>query len=238
MLSELRALIRLAEIDDSARTLDDELKAIPARIDDMRADVQKLETLLANERNQLADAESVKKSQDSQVSESNDKISKAKSKGAKATNAKETDAAERELESVRRSLKDREDEQKKLGEAITRVRASLENHHKEFEEFRTLFLEEETAGKARIAELTTLRNAAVQGRDEVVALIPKDIARRYDKIRDKRGSGVSEVVAGNCTACRVQLLPQQHIVLIRGESVEQCHHCLRFLYVKEAAPTE
>ena len=64
MLSELRALIRLAEIDDSARTLDDELKAIPARIEDMRADVQKLETLLANERNQLADAESVKRSQD------------------------------------------------------------------------------------------------------------------------------------------------------------------------------
>ncbi|MCA9601100.1 MAG: hypothetical protein KC417_03695 [Myxococcales bacterium] len=235
MIEELRALVRVAEIDDSAKNLDDELKAIPVGIEETRQNVQKLETLLANERNQLSEAEALKKAQDSQVTDSNDRIAKAKSKGAKASNAKEAEAADRELDAVRRGLKDREDEQKRLADAIEKVRGSLENHHKEFEEFRSMFLEEEKAAKVRLAELEVERAKVLEGRDEIAKAVPTDILRRYDRIREKRGSGIAEVVAGNCGACRVQVLPQQAIVIQRGESIEQCHHCQRFLYVRPAA---
>lgn len=232
MIEELRALVRLAAIDDSARDLNNELKAIPKRIDEMRADVQRLETLLANERSQLKDAETLKGQQDAQVSESNDKISKAKSKGAKATNARETDAAERELEAIRRGLKDREEEQKRLSDAITKVRSSLETHEKEFEAFKNLFIEEEKAARTRVAELEAERDKVLAGREELAKKVPTTVVKRYERVRDKRGTGVSEIRDGNCTECRVQVLPQQFIQIQRGEAIDQCHHCQRVLFVR------
>jgi predicted nucleic acid-binding Zn-ribbon protein len=57
MRDQLRALARLSEIDASAGDIDQELKDIPARIADMRADVEKLEAMLQRERQELEDAE-------------------------------------------------------------------------------------------------------------------------------------------------------------------------------------
>lgn len=232
MIEELRALVKLAAIDDSARDIDNELKAIPKRTEEMRGDVQRLETLLANERSQLREAEALKVQQDAQVQDSNDRISKAKSKGAKATNARESDAADRELEATRRGLKDREDEQRRLADAITKVRASLEQHEKEFEEFKNLFLEEEKQGRARIAELEAERAKVLAGREDLAKLVSTVIVKRYERVREKRGSGVSEIRESTCGACRVQVLPQQLLQIQRGELIDQCQHCQRFLFVR------
>ena len=58
MREELVALAKLAAMDASARHVEEELRELPARIESMRADVQVLESLLAQERAQLGEAES------------------------------------------------------------------------------------------------------------------------------------------------------------------------------------
>ena len=60
MREELVALAKLAEMDDSARDIEAELKQIPQHLEELRASVQTLESMLAQEREQLTAARTLK----------------------------------------------------------------------------------------------------------------------------------------------------------------------------------
>lgn len=230
MRDQLTALARLAEIDASARELEQELAAIPARLDDLRADAQRLEALLGRERDQIRDAERVRQSIDEEIARANDLLGRSKAKAAKAKNAREAEAVERELDTARRTIRDRDAEKAELAVKVEQVRASLATHEGEFESFKASLREQEEKAAVRIAELTAERDKAVQGRDDVARRLPAPLVRKYDAIRVKRGSGVSEVKDGACSACRLSLPHQQYQVLLRGETVEQCPNCNRLLF--------
>jgi predicted nucleic acid-binding Zn-ribbon protein len=228
---QLVALAKLGRIDASTHELDKELREIPKEVDELREAVALLEGLLARERSQLEQAQSLKDQQEGLMKEAQDGISRAKAKGAKAKNAREADAVERELETVRRSLKDREAERDKLTEAMTKVQASLTQHQTEFAGLREMLSAKEVEAQARMAELQKQRDVALTGRSELTALVPRDILRRYDAIRGRRAAGVAEVRDGVCQGCRMSVRPMQFIVIQREEGIEQCAQCQRYLYL-------
>lgn len=232
MRDELSSLIRLAELDSSARDLDEELQKIPDTLSDMRGNVEKLEALLNREREQLEEARELQRQQQAQIEESQEALTRARGKTTQASNTREADAARREVDAVKRTLKDREDEALKLTEAIEKVAASVNQHEKEFAEFKSLFDAEDEQANGRLRELESQRATVLAGRDEIIAKIPKVIVRRYDRIRKQRGSGVSEVRNGGCSACRLQVPSQQLLRVQRFEDWEQCQNCSRILFWK------
>ena len=227
---QLRALDKLSVIDAAARELDLELREIPVRMSEMRADVQRLEELLARERAHLADAEKLLASNDEEIARGNDMLGRSKAKAAKARNAREADAVERELEAVRRINKEREAEKEKLVAALDAERKTIEGHAGEFDKLQAVLAAEEEKSRARIAELEAERLKVVVGRDEITTKIEKPVLRRYEMIREKRGIGIVEVKDGICTGCRMAIPPQQFIVLQRAEAIEQCPHCQRIIF--------
>ncbi|MBW2378843.1 MAG: hypothetical protein JRG70_04705, partial [Deltaproteobacteria bacterium] len=54
-------------MDDSARDIDAELKQIPQSLEELRENVQTLETMLAQERQQLEEAEQLKVQQSTEL---------------------------------------------------------------------------------------------------------------------------------------------------------------------------
>jgi predicted nucleic acid-binding Zn-ribbon protein len=128
-------------------------------------------------------------------------------------------------------VKERELERDKLGTAIEQVQKSLGQHETEFLGLKEMLTQKEAEGQARMAELNVKRDLALTGRGAIVDLIPKDIVRRYDAFRIRKGSGVAEVREGICLGCRVAVRPQQHIVIQREEAIEQCAQCQRYLYL-------
>lgn len=231
MLKELIALVKLSEIDTATAQIDQELAKIPAELNELRADVARLEALLGGERAQLQEAEVLFATQESEIQEQNQALSRSKAKGAKARNTREADAVERELEVVRRMLKDRETERDRLRSAIEHRRGAVAKHDKEFEELRKFAAEQEQKGRERMDVLEAERAAVLTGRETTAVDISGDVLRRYDMIRKKRaGLGVSKVEGTICSACHVSLPPQQMIKVRRGETMEQCPRCLRILY--------
>jgi len=231
VLKELAALVKLSEIDAAAVQVDQELEKIPAELDDLRADVGRLEGLLGAERAQLKEAEGLYSQQESEIQEQNQALSRSKAKGAKVRNTREADAVERELEAVRRTLKERETERDRLRDAIEHRRGAIAKHDKDFEELRTYASEQEEKSRIRLAELQAERRSIVAGREATAVDVTGEVLRRYDMIRKKRaGIGVAKVEGGNCGACHVALPPQQMIKVRRGDSMEQCPRCLRILY--------
>jgi hypothetical protein len=232
MRDQLRALARLSEIDASAGDIDQELKDIPARIADMRADVEKLEAMLQRERQELEDAERLGRQHEEQLGQSNEMLSRAKGKGAKARNAREVDAAEREMEAVRRTMREREEERGRLREAMNKSRATLEQHQLEIGELRAVIEEDERKARARLDELNAQRTQVLTGRDAIVAQLEKTLVRRYERIREKRGTAVVEVVDETCQGCQLRLPAQQANELRRSEEIHQCPQCNRILFYR------
>jgi predicted nucleic acid-binding Zn-ribbon protein len=231
---QLRALVKLAEIDDSAADIDKELRELPASITEMKADLERLDALLEAERTELKEAQQLQDDYAEQIAANNENLSKAKAKGAKARNAREVEMAEREMDSIRRTIKDREEEQIKLQEAIDQKEKSLSERQGKLDEFRKLYEEEKANADTRITELTAEREKVTAGRDEFANEIDKSTLRRYERVRGKYGSAVAEVIDGTCQGCRMQVQPQVYIELQRSEKLFECQQCHRFIYVREA----
>ncbi|MEM9071441.1 MAG: C4-type zinc ribbon domain-containing protein [Myxococcota bacterium] len=247
MLDELKALAKLAKMDTAAKEFDEELRSLPQRIDEMRADVQTLETLLAAERAQIDEAKSLKEARATELSERNDALSKAKAKAGRSRTLREVDAAEREVEANRKAITDLRQDIEKLQATIDAKTASLGEREAQFEEARKLFQEEEAEATARLKEVREKLGAVTAGRDDIMAALPKRIAKRYERLRARTASkymAVAILDSRNCISCQMALPPQLYIELQRGEDFHSCPVCnallvhARVLGDAPAAPEE
>lgn len=235
MIEQFVALAKIADIDADALRTENELREIPARIEALQGDVKKLGELLTAEKQSLADADRLLAAQDEELSNQNQALARSKQKGARARNMREADAVERELETIRRLMKEREAERAQLKEAITKRRLSVEKHDKEFLELESYAAQEQTKADARTAELRAALESVLAGRAALATKLPGDVLRRYDMIRSKRqGLGAAAIKDSSCSGCFVVLTPQQVIAIQRGQEFAQCPRCQRILYSREA----
>jgi predicted nucleic acid-binding Zn-ribbon protein len=231
VLEQLAALVKLSRIDVAARDLDAELERAPVRLEELRGDVKRLEDLLDAERQQVEEARALFLAQEEEIKEQTQSLARSKVKSAKARNMREVEAVERELEVIRRTLKDREGERDRLREAIEQRGSILEQREKELGEMLELVKAEESKTTERIEKLRQKRVEVLAGRDEVVALLPRNLVKRYDTIRSRRaGLGVVELKDQSCSGCHMVLPPQQANAVQRSETLEQCPRCQRILY--------
>jgi hypothetical protein len=170
--------------------------------------------------------------QSAELKERNEGLQRARRKVAQASSIREADAGEREVEANRRSIKEREDELGRIGEAIEAKMASLAEREKDFEEAKAVLQSQEESSEARIAELDEQRAKMLNGRDVLAAKVPKSVVKRYERLK----TGISNVVIiindGNCSGCRMALPPQLTIELQRADELHQCPHCRRIIIHK------
>jgi predicted nucleic acid-binding Zn-ribbon protein len=226
------ALAKLAAMDASTRDLDRELSAIPARIEALRSDVQTLEALLAQEREQLEEARRLEVRQREDLRERTDGLARARSKVGRATNMREADAAEREVDSIRQLIRDREAELERVTLTIETKAASLATKEKEFEEARALFIDEERQAKERLAAIHAERDGVLHGRDELVVKVGSALMKRYDRIRTQREVAVAIIETNTCSGCRMAFPAQYYIELQRSDEMMDCPQCRRIVIHK------
>lgn len=233
MRDQLRALVELSAVDTKAKEIDERLRGIPAELEARRLAVQKLADLVARQEAALAEAEALLSSQEKDISGRNDALAKAKSKGAKAKNAREAEAAERELDTVRRSIKDGEGERIKLKERIERTRSALDAPRTALEEQRAELAKAEESAGPQLEVLKREREVVVAGRDEFLRKIDKERVRTYERLRPKLSPVVCEVSGEICSGCRMAVAPQRFLQIMKAKEILQCQHCMRFLYHKD-----
>ncbi|MGB5812502.1 MAG: C4-type zinc ribbon domain-containing protein [Polyangiales bacterium] len=219
-------------MDDSARDIEAELKGIPQHLEELRASVQTLESMLAQEREQLSAASQLKTEQGAELKERNEGLQRARKKAAQASSIRESDAAEREIESNRRMIKEREEELNRIAQAIEAKEASLAEREKDFDEAKTMLQAEEESSKGRIGELEEQRNGLLQGREELAAKVSKTTIKRYERLRTGMANAVIIVKSDTCDACRMALPAQLSIELQRADELHQCPHCRRIIIHK------
>ncbi len=206
------------------------MKAFPAKLEAMNADVQRVAQMLERERAQLAETESWRKRQEDEMKAEEDRAVAAKQRSSVVKNAKEYMASERELQATRKSAQDRQEEVAKLVEAVETAKKSIAQHEADFAALKEHVSSEENSANEKIAELQAQIGEERKLREVAAARVRPDVLKKYSAIRMRRGLAMAPVKNGTCQGCNMNIPPQLFNQLQRGDSIELCGTCNRIIY--------
>lgn len=227
---QIRALEELAAIDAELKTLGDDLQQERGALDGQRKKLAGLEDKLKSDRAQLAAIDKLRNEYVIEVRTMMQQLEHSREKMNRARNEREANAAQRELEELRKLVRDREDE---IGRLTTDAEASHQQINAGDEEAKKVSGElgaTEGGVQSKLVEIESRQAERNAARAEAVKKIPVQLFRRYDMIRQKRGTGIAQTTTGTCKACNMTLPPQLFHRLRREPMLEQCPSCNRIIY--------
>jgi predicted nucleic acid-binding Zn-ribbon protein len=227
---QLKLLEELQRHDARIQELEGARKAIPAKLDVMRADLGKIEELLARERAELQEAERWRRDKDGEVKAEEAQLSRAKQKLAQVKNSKEYMATQREVEATRKMVAETEEKLLQLIDAAEQARAKITAHEGDLEKLRQHVAGEEEQARQKVAVLDGDLGEAREARDTAAKTVRADVLKKYSAIRMRRGLAVVAVHNGTCRGCNMNIPPQLYNQLQRGNAIEVCPNCQRIIY--------
>src|ERR1035441_7270560 len=208
MHSDVRAAIRLQEVDSQAAILSKEVSALPKHIAQIQTKLaghhrrveMDLAALVANgkERKRLEE----------QIQIQHQKISKLRDQMLAAKNNDQYKAFQNEIEFCEADVRKHEDR-------ILELMAESEPLDKNVREAEKTLAEEKTevdAEKVQAREKTAVDEKALAElkarRSRIAAEISADVFKEYERLRKaRRGIAVAEVGEGRCAACHISVRP-------------------------------
>ncbi len=230
--SELAALEELQALDMETFDNRKELQQIPENLEAMRTDVARVGELLERERDRLNEAEQWRLAREREISVQTDLLKKSKAKLQASRSEKEMKAAQREIDTIKKTISDGEEEALKVLQAIEQYRSAIDEHTKEFAELETHLAASEKEAEERMVELKGQIAKTDGRRQEIAGRISAKTLRLYERIHKRLGMAIVEAAEGKCTGCNLEILAQRYIELQKGQKLIQCTNCFRILVFK------
>jgi hypothetical protein len=230
IVEQIRVLEDLARLDAELKTVGEKLSEGRGLLEGLKKSLAAIEIKVTDERAALARTEKAKGEAHAEVRSLTAQHEASRDKLGRVRTERETNAVQRELEEVKKLQRDREEEVERFGKSIDAIRAALEAAEAEKARILAELAEKESAIAANVGDLETSHGSKAGGREDLVKQLPPIVYRRYDTVRQKRGSGLAKTTNGTCSACNIALPPQMFHRLRREPMIEQCPSCNRLIY--------
>jgi uncharacterized protein len=232
MLSDLKLVIRLQEIDIRLADLAREISALPKHIAEIEKKLVSHERKLEADRAALAANLKERKKCEGDIQIQEQKISKLKDQTLQAKTNDVYRAFQNEIEFCQKEIRKFEDrilelmgESEPLEKNVKSAEVALKTEKAQVEAEKQQARERTQADQQAAAELNQERGA-------IVAAMTPPTYQRYERVRKmRRNIGVAEALDGRCSVCNMVLRPQFLQELKRGDQVMSCESCLRILYI-------
>jgi uncharacterized protein len=239
LLTELKKLIDLQELDNVIQGVTQALEKLP---EDLQAGEAALAELQADNQAHLQELENLKKLRretELEAKEMEDGIKKSRQRLMEIKSNIEYKAMLKEIafkEDQRDQKETRILELMELMETENRVLASQDQ---EIKEQQTQLGHQRVEVEAQVGKLRQELAVLDEQRRKLKKTAPAQLVKRYEFIRSRRNStAVAPVREGVCLGCNMNILPQQFIDLQKGVEILQCPHCQRILYWQEEVQEE
>ena len=231
MLSDLKLVIRLQEIDNRLADLAREIATLPKHIAVIEKKLTSHERKLEADRAALSANQKERKKCEGDMQVQEQKISKLKDQMLLAKTNEQYRAFQHEVEFCQGEIRKAEDrilelmgESEPLDKNVKSAEMALKAEKTEVEAEKQKARERTAVDEGASQELQTERAA-------IAAQTGRAAIDRYERVRKARkGIGVAEVVDGRCSACNLALRLQLFQELKRGDEIMACESCLRILY--------
>jgi hypothetical protein len=230
-IDQIRQLVILQKIDSQIIEIDKRLAEAPKELESLE------EALAAkNERlEQLKERVDILKDQqhrlETDTEEDATRIKKSKNKLMMVENTKEYHAMMREMDSLEKMNRMREEEKVTLMEELKDQEVLFENVSQEIKTQKADLEEKRTSMEIELTKMQNKRKKLEKEKQAACDLIPKPIFKRYNYIRTKLESpAIVSVTNGICNGCHISIPPQKFIELQKGEQILSCPNCHRLIY--------
>ena len=232
MPSDLSLVRQLQEQDQRIQALTEEIDGLPKHVAAIQAKLSSHQQQLAEMQAQLSENAKEHRSLEGQIGDFQGKIAKLQDQmnGAKTNDQfrafqHEIQFCKDNISQLEERILDKMEQADGLRENVAKAEAALKIETAKI-------AEEVEQAKARIEADKSERNERQAERDALSAQVQASTLRIYERVRQTRGTAVTEVAEENCGACHVRLRPQFLQDLRRLEQgVLTCERCGLILYV-------
>ena len=235
-VDQISALEELAAMDSEVKALEEKLAEERGVLGGLKESLKKLEERLAADRATVGVADKQRSELQVDIRTMSQQIEHSREKLSRSRTERESQAAQRELEELRKLVRDREDEIQRIDTDTASTRAQLEASEAEHKRLSEELAAKEGEIEAKVAQLEADRQNKGGGREAIVKRLPPALYRRYEMIRGRRGTAIAQTTDGTCNRCNMSLPPQLYHRLRREPLLEQCPSCNRIIYF--AAPQQ
>ena len=222
-LDQIRQLVELQKVDDAIFAVRQELESAPRQLDELQAKFDASNAQRERIVEKLTHLQEQQKRLAMEIDDDSARIKKSKNKLMQVENTREYHAMMREMDSMEKINRSREEEKMTLMEEVQRQNEAL--------------AELDLTHGALQAELEVRRDGLEEKIQLAQAVIPQPVFVRYEFIRKRLEHPVIVGVReGICSGCHIAIPPQSFIELQRGQQILSCPNCQRLIFWNEHFP--
>ena len=230
MHSDVKAAIRLQEVDNQAAGLSKEVAALPKHIAQIESKLAGSARRVLLDKAALLAKGMERKRLEGEIQSQTQKISKLRDQMLAAKNNDQYKAFQNEIEFCEMEIRKHEDrtlelmsESEPLDKNVKAAEAALAEEKRQVDAEKAEAREKTAADEKILAELQARRA-------QIATEVTPSILKEYNRLRKaRRGIAVAEVVDGRCMGCHIGVRPQFMQELRRGDKVMFCESCGRIL---------
>ncbi len=227
----LEDLVEYQKLEMEIEDLKEEARAIPSRIEEISAGMEKAAEILSAAESRLKELKKNYRDYEGQIQTQQARIEKREAQLRSVKTNKEYKAMLEEIEDIRQKISGLEDlclecldaidsAEQELGIARQRAKEIEKNTEKEKQKLLATLREKEKA----VSELESRLSKVAEG-------IPANVMELYKSIRARVGDAAVVMVSESiCSGCNLNIPPQMYNELQTSGSVDFCPHCQRLVY--------
>lgn len=223
-------------MDAEVKALEEKLAEERGVLESLKESLKSLDERLQQDRATVGAADKQRHELQVDIRTMTQQIEHSREKLNRSRTERENQAAQRELEELRKLVRDREDEIQRIDGDTAAVRTQLQATEAEHKQLSDELAAKEGDIQAKVSKLEADRQQKGGGREMLVKRLPPALYRRYEMIRGRRGTAIAQTSDGTCNKCNMALPPQLFHKLRREPLIEQCPSCNRIIYF--AAPQQ
>jgi len=234
VLQQIALLEQLQNVDLKIHESQSKLNKIPDDLSQVKVQMDELYEKIERDRTTLKEAEKWRVEHEKAIDMQQALLAKSKGKLATARNEREANAAQREIDTIRRALSEREEEAIHILEVVEQTGESIKQKEDMYSKLQDAFKDMEVESgkqvegmKTQVKKLETERKKIAKNLDQPTSLL-------YEKIRQRQPRAVVAAVRGTCGGCHMILPPQIYNLIQRQDRILQCPSCFRIVYYDEA----
>jgi len=230
MREQIGHLEELTKIDEGLRRVIEQLKSRREGLSELRTSLTDLEAKMGTDRESVAAMEKTQRDLHAEVRNLLNQIERSREKYARSRTERETAAVQRELEELRKLVRDREDEMERLNNIANAARTSIDTADTKATGVRAE-LDGTSEGTLVTIKDLEAEKAGLEGRRTVTEkALPIVLYRRYESLRQRRPRAIASTSDGTCNGCHIAIPPMMYQKIMRQEEFDQCPNCRRIVY--------
>ncbi|MBI9111701.1 zinc ribbon domain-containing protein [Maridesulfovibrio ferrireducens] len=228
---QVEQLVVLQKVDDDILLLEAEIDQAPKDVAALESRHASLEKRKEQLEEKLALLKEQQKKLEFEIEEDGVKVKKSKSKLMLVGTTKEYHAMMREMDSLEKLNRLREEEKITVLEETTRQNEMYEENNTKIEALNVELGEKRVGLKAKLTSAQSKLDKLNRQRGKCGLVVPAPILGRYEFIRSRLAHPVIvPVIDSFCTGCNIMIPPQVYNSLQEGKQIISCPNCQRLTY--------